>query len=151
MKHTKSKTEFCIYLSYPMHRDDEETFYNELQTCIDIGTEIKAWLIDWEKMYGLPKSYLYVPAEQELFIHRAYTANFLTEKQIAYINSKIIESSDLLILFSNYNPEKASSNILAEAKAAKEYKVPIYTMPDLSDIAISALKFAIKTIIKAGD
>lgn len=157
MKHTESNTEFNIYLSYPVHRDDEEQFYRELQHYIDIGTELQAYLIDWEKMdlidddTPFPKSNLYVPAEHELFVHRAYSANLITGKEIAFVNSMILENCDLLVLFGNYNPTSRGINTVEEVRYAKKNQIAIYTMPDLSDIAIAALKFAIKTIIKTGD
>lgn len=150
MKNTSLNTVFNIYLLYPTNRDDEGNFYRLLRNYSNIGIELQAYLIDWEKMDGLPKSYLYVPADHELFIHRAYKDSLLTKEQISNINCKIIEECNLLILFGGNNIH-TNSNITLELDYAKGEQVPIYTMPDLSPMALDALKLAIKLIIRAGD
>lgn len=149
MKDIASNTIFSIYLLYPIDRDDEASFYRLLQNYMNIGVEVFAYLIDWEKMDGLPKCRMYVPADHEVFIHSAYKSGFLTKEQISSVNCKIIENCDLLILFGGrthnkrYNPD--------EVNCAEQNKVPIYTMPDLSPMAIDALKLSIKLIIKSED
>lgn len=143
-------TLFCIYLLYPMDRDDEANFYKLLQDCVNVGTEIFAYLIDWEKMDGLPKSTLYVPADHEAFTHYAYKGGLITKEQIDSINCEIVKECDLLILFGGYQPPTLG-DIPKELYCAKEKKIPIYTMPDLSPRAMDALKLAIKLIIRAGD
>ncbi len=148
MKDTAANIIFNIYLLYPTNRDDEDNFYRLLENYISIGTEIQAYLIDWEKMDGLPKSNLYVPADHEVFMHRAYKEELLTKEQISFINCDIVGASDLLILFGGYKPS-VESDILEELQYAKQEKIPIYTMPDLSLMAIDALKLAIKLIIRA--
>jgi len=158
MKNTVLNTTFNIYLLYPTDRDDEGNFYRLLRNYANIGIEIQAYLIDWEKMdyvdcikkIPFPKSYLYVPADHELFIHRAYKDGLLTKEQISSINCKIIKECNLLILFGGYRPS-ATSSMLEELEYAKQEGVPVYTMPDLSPMAIDALKLAIKLIVKSGD
>jgi len=147
MKDIASNTMFNIYLLYPIDRDDEGNLYRVLKTYINIGVELQAYLIDWEKMDGLPKSYLYVPADHDIFIHRAYKDRLLTKEEISFINCKIIKECDLLILFgtSGCVPDKS---IIAELQCVKQESIPIYTMPDLSPMAIQALELAIKLIIK---
>jgi len=149
MKDTALNTTFNIYLLYPTDRDDEGNFYRLLRNYTNVGIEIQAYLIDWEKMDGLPKSYLYVPADHELFVHRAYKDGFLTKEQIDSINYKIIEECNLLINFGN--TAAVGSNLANELKYAQQEKIPIYSMPGLSPMAIDALKLAIKLIIKAED
>lgn len=146
MKNTALNTTFNIYLLYPTNRDDEGNFYRLLRNYSNIGIELQAYLIDWEKMDGLPKSYLYVPADHELFIQRAYKDGIITKEQISSINCKIIEECNLLISFGNI---LGFSDTTAELEYAKEKKIPIYSMPDLSPHAIQSLKFAIEVIIKA--
>lgn len=156
MKNTASNTVFSIYLLYPIDRDDEGSFYRLLQNYTNIGIEIQAYLIDWEKMdliddnTPFPKSYLYVPADHELFIHHAYNNKFLTKKQISFTNCDIIKECNLLILFGDYKPPTDIA-ILKELHYAKQEKIPVYTMPDLSPMALDALKLAIKLIIKSED
>lgn len=140
-----TNTTFNIYLCYPIDRDNEESFYKLLQEYINIGTEIYAYLLDWEKMEGFPKFRLYVPADHEVFIQSAYKSKFITTEQITSINCKIIEKCNLLILFSQWG-----LTIDKEVTCAKQNNIPIYTMPDLSPMAIDALKLAIKLIIKSG-
>lgn len=162
MKSTASNTLFSIYLLYPLNRDDETSFYRLLQNYINIGTEIFAYLIDWEKMdyisdsIPFPKCRLYVPADHEVFIHCAYKSGFLTKEQIVNINCKIIESCNLLISFGNCvkltgddGSVIGGDRFFEEIEYAKQKEVPIYTMPDLSPHAIQALRFAIEVIIKS--
>jgi len=138
------KRVFSIYLLYFIDRDDEKNFYKRLQNYINIGTEIYAYLIDWEKMDGFPKFRLYVPADHEVFIQSAYKSKFITKEQILSINHKIIETCDLLISFGNTTTSE-------ELDYAKQIKIPIYSMPSFSPMAIDALKLAIKLIIRTGD
>ena len=152
-----NNTTFNIYLLYPTNRDDEGNFYRLLRNYSNIGIELQAYLIDWEKMDGLPKSYLYVPADHELFVHRAYKDKLLTKEQITSINCKIIEECNLLINFGNGPavgsnlPKDAERTSYAELSYAQQEKIPIYSMPDLSPMAIQSLRLAIKLIIKAGE
>lgn len=154
MKNTALNTTFNIYLLYSINRDDEGNFYRWLRNYINIGIELQAYLIDWEKMELIddktpfPKSYLYVPADHELFIHRAYLDGFLTKEQIDIVNCKIIKECNLLVLFGGHRIH-ADSNITNELQYAKEENIPVYTMPDLSPLAIDALKLAIKLIVKS--
>lgn len=143
MKNTALNTTFNIYLLYLIDRDNEGNFYRLLRNYSNIGIELQAYLIDWEKMDGLPKSYLYVPADHELFIHRAYQDSILTKEQISGINCKIIEECNLLILFGS------TVENTAELEYAKREKIPVYSMPDLSPMAVDALKLAIKLILRA--
>ena len=147
MKDIALNTTFNIYLLYPTDRDDEGNFYRLLQNYMNIGIELQAYLLDWEKMDGLPKSYLYVPADHELFVHRAYKDNLLTKEQITSINCKIIEECNLLINFGN--GLAVGSNLPKELSYAQQEKIPVYSMPDLSPHAIQSLRLAIKLIIKA--
>jgi len=156
MKNTALNTTFNIYLLYPTNRDDEGNFYRLLRNYTNIGIELQAYLIDWEKMDGLPKSYLYVPADHELFVHHAYKDNLLTKEQISSINCKIIEECNLLINFGNgIKMTSVNGSIIEgytyskELEYAQQEKIPIYSMPDLSPHAIQSLRLAIKLIIKA--
>ena len=144
MNNTTASSVFSIYLLYPIDRDDEESFYKLLQEYINVGTEIFAYLIDWEKMDGLPKFRLYVPADHEVFVNSAYKSGFITQEQITHINCKIIETCDLLIQYDGW-----ALGIDEELSCAKQNNIAIYNMPDLRLIAIDALKLAIEFIIRA--
>lgn len=153
MKNTALNTTFNIYLLYLTDRDDEGNFYRLLRNYTNIGIELQAYLIDWEKMdlidtkTPFPKSYLYVPADHELFIHLAYKDKLVTKEQINSINRKIIKECNLLILFGSEEEDKRISN---EIEYVKKEGIPLYTMPDLSPMAIQSLRLAIKLIVKAG-
>lgn len=153
MKNTISNTIFNIYLLYPIDRDDEGNFYRVVKTYTNIGVELQAYLIDWEKMdlindnTPFPKFYLYVPSDHELFIQRAYKDRLLTKEEIRFVNCRIIKECNLLISFGN-NVVKAN-RLSEELEYAKQERIPIYTMPDLSPMAIDALKLAIKLIVKS--
>ena len=106
--------------------------------------------MDWiDDETSFPKSYLYVPADHELFIHHAYKDNLLTKEQINSVNCRIIEECNLLIYFGN--GAAVGSNLADELQYAQQEKIPIYSMPDLSPMAIQALQLAIKLIVKAED
>ena len=145
MKDLTLNIPFSIYLLYPVDRDNEDDFYKQLQNYINVGTEIFAYLIDWEKMDGLPKCRLYVPADHEVFIHNAYKSGFITKDNIECINCNIIENCDLVILYGHTVQNSK------EIECARLEEIPIYSMPDLSPMAIEALKLSIKIIVKAGD
>lgn len=149
MKDISLNTVFNLYLLYPTDRDDKDNFHRLLQNYSNIGIELQAYLIDWEKMDGLLKSYLYVPADHELFVHQAYKDGFITKEQIISTNCKIIEGCNLLINFGN--GAVVGDNLPNELKYAQQEKIPIYSMPDLSPMAIQSLELAIKLIIKAED
>ena len=148
MRDIMTHTDFNIYLLYPTDRDNEANFYRLLRNYTNIGTEIQAYLIDWEKMDDFPKSKLYVPADHEIFMQCAYLNNLLTKEQISFINCEIIKLCDLLVLFGGYKVPD-DSDITEEVLCAKHKEVPVYTMPDLSPMAIDALKLAIKLILKS--
>lgn len=148
MKDTSLNTIFNIYLLYPIDRDDEGNLYRLLKNYTNIGIEIGAYLLDWEKMDGLPKAYLYVPADHELFVHRTYKDKLLTKEEIDFVNCKIIKECDLLVYFGN---GYESNKVERELECANQEDIPIYTMPDLSPMAVQALRLAIKLIVRAGD
>jgi len=100
-------------------------------------------------MDGLPKCRMYVPADHEVFIHCAYKSELLTKEQISSINCKIIENCNLFILFGGRKINEECGAV--EIQCAEQNKIPIYNMPDLSPMAIDALKLSIKLIIRAED
>lgn len=154
MKDTTTNTIFNIYLLYPIDRDDEGNLYRLLKTYTNIGIELQAYLLDWEKMdyidenIPFPKSYLYIPADHELFVHRAYKDKLLTKEEIDFISCKIIKECDLLIYFGN---GYESHRVKRELECVSGAGIPVYTMPDLNPMSIQALQLAIKLIIKSRD
>lgn len=144
------KTEhFKIYLAYPTNRSNVTQFKRAIQSYRRIGTEIQAYLIDWEKMDGLPPCDLYNPAMHELFISVAYYNNLIDDTTILSTNCEIIHDADLLIRFGTSN--NVGGKPLREVQYARSQGIPIYTMPDLTSVAIKTLKFSIITILKSRD
>jgi hypothetical protein len=139
---------FNIYLLYYFDRNNKKDFFSILKHYMDIGEEIKAWLIDWEKMDGFPKANLYVPANSEIFIQTAYNNKILTKEKIAAVDCEIIKYCNLLLVYGKYNDyESLSQDITIRTDAAVDAEVPIYIMPDLSLETINALRLAIKLVI----
>lgn len=148
----KHQDKFKIYLSHQIRgpKGDDATD-EEIQSNIElykaIGQELKAYFIDWEKMDGFPKIELYVPADHDEFVLISYQRGYLTETEILSTDCGIIDTCDLVIMFSNY---RSHGMQVEEAYAAKE-GIAIYQMPRLSDMTIEALKFCIHLLITAED
>jgi hypothetical protein len=132
-----------------MNTTNGHTLCESIKRSTNIGEEIKAYLIDWEKMDGLPRSHLYVPAEHELFVRIAKKNKFITNTQMLAVNCEIVKRCHLLILYGGYNT--TYSNILTEVKTAKANGIAIYTMPDLSCESMQALRFTLKCVSKLSD
>ena len=111
-----------------------------------IGEQIKAYFLDWEKMDGFPKIYLYVPADHEEFIFNSRKMNFMGVDKILKVDCKIIDTCDLVIAYGNVG---LSGGMQVEVKHATLNGIAIYSMPSLSDTSIQALKFAIHLLLKA--
>lgn len=124
-------TIFKIYLSHP-------------QICnknyLSLATEIQAYLIDWEKMYELPKSTLFIPIQYKWLLDIAITQKFITNKQVEDVYKEVLKSSDLLVAFGDWT---TNVNIESDIMFARKYDVPVYTMPRMCPEAIEALRMAI--------
>lgn len=139
---------FNIYLSTPFNRTATTSVASRLRYWIDIGTEIQAYLLDWEKMDGFPKMNLYVPAEHETFIQLAYLQKFLTLKQINFINCNIIHLCNLFLTYGHADTQAIRYG-KTELDWATDNGVPHYHMPDLSSPSLEALKLSIKLVLKS--
>ncbi len=141
---------FRIYMSHSirgssgMDATKEEIGVN-LKKYIHIGTEIQAYLIDWEKMDGFPKMDLYVPADHDEFVQIAYDKKYINEEQILDVDCTIINDCNLLIACGDYTQ---SRGMVVEIQHAEERSVPIYYMPTHSKDTIKLLKHSIKLILE---
>lgn len=140
----KRQEVFKIYLAYPTNRTNVAQFKKVIKSYRRIGTEIRAYLIDWEKMDGLPRCDLYNPADHELFVSTAYKNSIIEDADILATNCEIISGADLLVRFGTYRGRP-----IKEVQFARANGLAVYTMPDISEIAIRTLRFSIVTIIKA--
>lgn len=144
------KSIFKIYLSHalagPKGKDaTDDDIWENVFTYRKIGEEIKAYLIDWEKMDGLPKSYLYVPADHEEFVFNARIMKYVTVPEILKVDCAIVHTCSLLIAFGDHTQ---SGGMQVEIEYAKDEEIPIYFMPNLQSYSIKALKYVIKQILK---
>ena len=110
-----------------------------------IGEEIKAYLIDWEKMDGFPKSYLYVPAEHEEFIFNARKMKYINVKKILKVDCAIVSTCGLLIACGDYTQ---SRGMQVEIQYAGDKGIPIFYMPIFSAGNIASLKHSIRLILE---
>lgn len=133
-----------IYLSHRrtlIDKQDSMPDYHKL------GELIRAYLIDWEKMDGMPKVNLYVPYEHKPIIDICIDEKFLTEKDIMYIDSKIISEMDILVVFGS----EFDGYQINTMKCAKERGIPIFSMPQYDKMCIDSLGFTIKLVMKTKD
>lgn len=143
-----SERYFNIYLNTPYNRNRASDLQTRLRQYINIGVEIEAYLLDWEKMDNFPKITLYVPAEHDTFVQLAYLHKFITQKQIHFINCNIIHICNLFIQFGDEITMGRRS--LKEFSWARDNDIPIFFMPDLSPGSTMNLKCAIKQVLKEG-
>ena len=143
------KRVFKIYLSHSIrgpggvNATTEEIGAN-LRKYVVVGTEIKAYLIDWEKMDGFPKMELYVPADHDEFVQIAFDKEYINEKQILDVDCDIINTCSLLIACGCHTQ---SRGMQVEIQYAKDNGIPVYYMPAISDSTIGSLKYTLKLIL----
>jgi hypothetical protein len=75
---------------------------------------------------------LYVPAEHEAFVNRAWKNDMLTVQQILYIDCQIVEEyKDVLLVFAPYGPPVEGCNI--EIMHATKHGIPSLIFKDLDE------------------
>jgi hypothetical protein len=76
---------------------------------------------------------LYVPAEHESFVSRAYRYGMLTVQQILHIDCKIIEEdcSDLLLIYAPFGPPVEGCH--TELVHARKRDIPVLIFEDLAE------------------
>ena len=141
---------FKIYLSHSLAgaKGKEATdgdIWENVYKYRKIGTEIKAYLIDWEKMDGFPKFYLYVPADHEEFVFNARKMKYINVPKILDIDCAIVRSCDLVIACGDHLQSKGMQ---VEIDHASKMGIPVYFMPVYSLETIRLLKHSIKLILK---
>ena len=141
---------FRIYLSHQIRgpngiKATQEEINRNITKHIAIGNEIKAYLLDWEKMDSFVKCSLYVPAEHDEFVQLAYNKKYLDETEILSIDCNIIDRCNLLIAFGDYS---LSRGMQVEIEFAIQNKTPVFYMSELNRNIIESLKFAIQIVLK---
>ena len=75
---------------------------------------------------------IYIPAEHEDFVGRAYEHKILTENEILGVDCLIIKDKDILAV---YAPDQyISHGMMVEICFAQSRKIPVYFLFDESDI-----------------
>ena len=149
----KKKRGLRVYLSHCIRGPKGENApHKEIQQNIKkfkkVGQELQSYFFDWEKMEGFPKIDLYVPAEHDEFVMIAYSKGFITETEILDVDCTIIDTCDLLISW-GFPKDTGSNGMKIECEHAYKQQIPIYTMDDLSPIAVDSLKYVLYLILKA--
>lgn len=140
---------FKVYLSHHIRGPNginatKEEIENNIKLYKNIGEQIRAYFWDWEKLNNFPKMELYVPADHDEFVQIAFDKKYVTEEQILTVDCGIINTCSLLIAFGDI---KSSRGMIRETDHALTHNIPMYSMPNLSDTSIGALKFAIHLLL----
>jgi len=144
----KTESIYRIYLSHIIRGKagedaTEEEIEKNLEIARIVGEQLKAYFIDWEKMDGFPKIYLYVPGEHDEFVQIAYKQGYLTETEVLTTDCQIISRCQLVIMYGNYH----SKGMRVEGEFAAKEGIPIYQMPIFNNITVEALKFCIHLLL----
>ena len=114
-------------------REDME---KNLQKAIKAGQEIKAYLLDWERMEGFPSVDLYVPAEHDEVLSYIYHQSWITIEQLLEADCAILDRCDLLIILGT----QISSGMKVEVDYAQTHNIPIYMIGYVDKDTMGALK-----------
>ena len=140
---------FRIYMSHTIRGRGgldatEADIKINLAAATRIGVEIKAYLLDWEKMDRFPRSDLYVPADHDEFVQIAWHKEYLNEKQVLEVDCDIISRCDLVIIYGNY----VSRGMKIELDFAQDNGIAVFKMPSVSEMSIEGLRLIIYLILK---
>ena len=113
------------------------------EKAIKIGTEIRAYFYDWEKMDGLPKLELYIPAESEPFVNRAYVKKYLSEKQILDIDCDIVGAGNLLLVYG-----EVYGGVKTEVDYAVRNEIPVFIFDAFDMIVARQLRTFYLNVLK---
>ena len=91
------------------------------QLAVDFANQLRAYLMDWHRMDGLPLLGLYVPGENDEFVQIAYKRGYLTEEEILEVDCAIIDKCNLLIVYGKY----VSGGMKVEIDYCKNNNIPI--------------------------
>ena len=124
-----------IYMSHPIRSPygDEATPEQMKTNClmaVTIGDKIRQYMAFNHR--DVPGK-LYVPAEHEELVNRAWHSGMLTVEQILELDCRIIaeEYNDLLIVFAPYGPPIQGCHI--EMQHAVLHHIPVLVFKDMSE------------------
>lgn len=141
---------FRIYMSHSIRGKNgvnatQEEIDKNIEHAIEVGTQIQAYAIDWEKMEGFPPINIYVPANHDEFVQIAYHEGYLNETQILDTDCIIINRCDLVIVYG----EPYSRGMQIELSYATRMEIPVFKMPVLNEMTIDALRYVIYLLLKS--
>ena len=139
---------FRVYLSHPImgingSSATQEEINKNIEIAKEVGRELQAYAIDWEKMDGFPPIYIYVPADHDEFIQIAYQKGYITITEILDCDCEIINKCQLVIMYGTYY----SSGMQIEFNYAKEHGIPTLNIPQICNETVSALQMLIHIIL----
>jgi len=142
---------YRLYLSHPIRGPKgnlatKETIERNCWKAIQIGREIKAYLLDWEKMDGFPSGDLYVPAEHDEALAIALQKGYLTVDQVLDIDCEIISRCDLLLV---YGP--LSSGMKREVQYAQKHNIPLLFFDKWDRRVSISLKYVLTRVLEERD
>lgn len=97
----------------------------------------------------IPEIDLYVPAEHEDFVFRAYTCGYVTEEQILDVDCQILEAKDLLIIFTRTG-ERIVGGVATELDRGNEMKKVVVYIDEADTLTNKIVKLVpvIERILK---
>ena len=111
----------------------------------NVAQEIKAYLIDWNKMDGFPSITLYAPAYYFGFVMPAWELGYIDETAFRNISDVLIKGADLMISYGSYETD----NMKEDVRIARINGIPIYFMQQINKPTIESLRFTIKLLLKS--
>ena len=110
---------------------------------IKAGQEIRAYLLDWERMEGFPSVNLYVPAEHDEALAYLWRRGWVTIDHLLAADCAILDKCDLLIVLG----VPISRGMAIEIEYAKNHNIPIYMIAYVGRDTMGALKDIYKKVI----
>ena len=94
-------------------------------------------------MDGLPKLELYIPAESEPFVQRAYDKKYLGEKQILDVDCDIIGAGNLLLVYG-----EVYGGVKVEVDYAVRNEIPVFIFDAFDMIVARQLRTFYLNVLK---
>lgn len=101
------KNKYRIYLSHCIRgkkglKATPKDMKKNCDEALYFANRVRAEIFDEARMNGWPDIELYVPAEHEDFIQKAYDKGFINEEQILDIDCEILNECDVLLAYGEY-------------------------------------------------
>jgi hypothetical protein len=128
-----------IYFSHPIRgKKGAEATDEEM---VDNCRQSYLCAMEIQKVLNGGDTYIYVPAEHDLFIMLGYRAGLLDEKTILTIDCQIVGSSKLMLIYDFQY--QISHGCKVELDYAKKNGIPVIHFHSLTDTVIACIKVAL--------